>query len=147
MKFLDENIFKKEDTVKAEKIWTERIAEYKKLYDTVKIRLKKDFLREYEKQYFHDYLIVSIFPEKKKNYKYSINVILKHHNDIFRIVYEDVKEFRCNIALGSSLTRTDLLQSEILPVDDKHISHEFTLSGIDENSIFIVCKNISLIKQ
>lgn len=147
MNFLDESIFEKYENIKAERIWAHRISEYKKLYSVVRNRLPDEFLNEYEKQFFHDYRIVSIFPEQKKNYNYSLNIILEHHKVFFKITYNNVKMFKCNIQIGDSLAKTDLLQSEILAVDNEYMSHEFTVSGLNNNSVFIVFKKISLTNQ
>lgn len=146
MEYLDERIYEHMDKKTADKIWKIREEEYDKLYALISNSLSREFKREYEKCYFHDYSINAIAPQKNEDFTYSLIVTLKHKKEIFEITYENVKMFKCNIGFGDSLYMVDLLQSEILPADDNCISHEFTLTGNDYSFIHIVCRNIGFKK-
>lgn len=147
MKYLDECIFDIYNKDEANRIWQEKFNDYNREFGNVKNKLPKRFLKEYKKCCFHDYSVLGLFPDIKKNYKYSINLLLKHGTETFRIIYRDVKHFDCKIVLGDSLFMFDLLQSEILPAENDCISHEFTVSGESNNSVHIICKRISIRKE
>lgn len=117
-----------------------------KEYVSIYNRLPKAFNKLYQERHFHDYNIKKLWLEKKEHKKYDCfdyNMILEHMGKSWCIHYHNVKKLTVNLSLKDYCEFGDYLYGEILPVDDKTISHEFYVYDI-YNSIYIAFKSLSI---
>lgn len=112
-------------------------------YESIYNRLPEDFNKLYQERHFHDYYIKKLWLEKKKHENFDYNMILEHMGKSWCIHYHNVKKLTVNLSLKDYCEFGDYLYGEILPVDDKTISHEFYVYDIC-NSIYISFESISL---
>lgn len=127
-----------------DKIWMKNVKEYWDGFSQYEFRLPAEFVTEYYKYGFHDYRILSINlynDETKENNCYVIELKICFDSDVLTIKYIDVIKFNTSFNFMNSITENILLYNEILPVDDKVMSHEMIL--VDRNNIYIEFKKLT----
>ena len=130
-------------------LWDENLKEYWNQFAKYKNRLPARFAKEYSKHGLHDCIIKSInfiaVPTKRRNNS-NIEITIDNYydNDKFIIRYIGVTKYIANINIIDNVDDYIFLYSEILPVDDKKMSHEIFF--LDENKVYIEFKKIEFKK-
>lgn len=136
------NITDEEYEIK-DKLWMENLKAYWNQFKNCENRLPVHFVKEYRKHAFHDYSINSIKYYNKGTKKIdSNNVQLKisFDDNKFLIKYIGVTRYNVNAENLNYFRECEFLYSEILPVDDKKMSHEILFE--DRNIIYIEFRKI-----
>lgn len=145
----------KERREAAEKIWNKNVKEYNILFNKVKCRLSKKFLKIYEKEdNFHDYKLKGIsIIQGKYGFTNPIRISLVIYNEIntWQLDYTKIEKISIDYNKVDDIpSRTkefyvgfdDFSYDEVLEVNDKILSHEIlfasgTILLIHFNKIFI----------
>ena len=148
MKYFTADLWNKiqypETYAEASSQWDINLAEYMKVYNSIKHRLPTEFLNTYH-QYegFHDYHLESI---KVNNYENksdpSVEIIISEFGNSFLITYKDVSRFRTSYEKGNWAGFDDWGYDEFLPVDNKYLTHEILFAS--GSSILLQFKNRSI---
>ena len=114
------------------KLWKKMCIECKKAYEQIRHKLPPDFSLEYEKCFFHDYIVNALSVDELNNNSYNVILILQNSDNMFSVKYCDVVSMNINLNIGASLLHArDVLESEIFSYKGDYINHEFTISGDD----------------
>lgn len=126
-----------------DKMWMDNLTAYWEQFENYKHRLPKRFVQQYCKHAFHDYNIesISFFNDvSKRKDCYSVELTISFDNNRFSIKYIGVQKYRITANKLCYYPECILLYSEILPLDDKLMSHEIIFE--DRNIIYMEFKKI-----
>lgn len=119
-------------------------AESEAAYMAVRNKLPREFRNEYEKCFFHDYIVENVSFETNTDLSYNVVIVFFNQSEKFKVKYYKTKSFVSSMSFGDSLfMERDVLLSEL--DRDKHrlFRHEFTVSGKNGTSfIQILFKDI-----
>ncbi|KOF55782.1 MULTISPECIES: hypothetical protein [Clostridium] len=126
----------------AEKKWDKNAEEYRAVFNNIRYRFSKKFLKIYEKEAnFHDYKLKEIkINHDKYGFKDPVKISLIINNEIntWQMDYTKIKKISLNYnKIGDILSRNkefyvgfdDLSYDEFLEVDDKTLSHEILFAS------------------
>lgn len=125
------------------KMWMDNLTAYWEQFENYKHRLPKRFVQQYCKHAFHDYNIesISFFNDvSKRKDCYGVELTISFDNNRFSIKYIGVEKYKINANRIRNNTKCIFLYSEILPVNDKMMSHEIIFE--DRNIIYMEFKKI-----
>ena len=126
------------------KRWMENLTEYWNQFEKYKNRLPARFVKEYSKHAFHDYIIESInFYKDATRGKHRNNVeinVSSYDNDKFILRYIGVTKYNTNVNIIDPFDDYTFLYSEILPLDNKKMSHE--IHFLERNIVYIEFEKI-----
>ncbi len=117
--------------------WDKNMQEYTPIFESIKPRLSKKFLKIYMKNHgFHDYRIKNMFLNHKeyglKN-PVSLEIYVTNDSKIYKITYKRIKKFCMdyNEKEGNDALKgmDDWGYDEFLPVDDQTLSHEILFAS------------------
>lgn len=126
-----------------DKLWMENLIAYWKQFEEYSDRLPSRFVKEYCKHAFHDYNIESISLYNDGLNKWDSNKVevkISYDKDKFLIRYLGVTKYNINANSISYIRENTFLYSEILPIDDKKMSHEIIFG--DRNVVYIEFRKI-----
>jgi hypothetical protein len=133
--------------------WEKNNKEYSAIFETVKARFSKNFLKIYlSNNGFHDFRIKNIIVNHKEyGIKNPVSIDLYLTDDdinTFKITYKNVKKFDVNYEEDEGWTATrgfdDWGYDEFLPIDEINLSHEILFAS--GSTILIHFKNIMITK-
>lgn len=107
-------------SIQSKKYWEE--------FDSCARRLPKSFVKYYKQHRFHDDVLEKLEVVKRRTKgKKVIDIITQFRagKQLYEIRYNDVVKFETSLDFEEYCEIGDYLDGEILPVDDKYMSHEF----------------------
>lgn len=125
------------------KMWMENLMEYWNQFKNYEDKLPSRFVKEYCKHAFHDYNIESInFYNDGTKRRDCCNVEIKVSDDEnkFLIRYIGVTKYNINVNSINYMQGNTFLYSEILPVENKKMSHEILF--LNRNTVYMEFKKI-----
>lgn len=137
-------------------IWKKNCEEYMQIYNRIKKRLPKQFLKTFnENDGLHDFDLKSISvvqSEYKKNIHNPVTVHVDLESPdivdaVFRITYKYPELFETHyVNVNNNLGFDDYGYSEFLPIDKRTLSHEILFASGATILIHFKDKNITLTK-
>jgi len=126
-----------------DKLWMENLTAYWSQFKNYENRLPSRFVKEYCKHAFHDYNIefINFYNDgTKKRDCYNVELKVSFDNNKFLIRYIGVTKYNINVNSLNYMQENTFLYSEILPIDNKKMSHEILF--VDRNIVYIEFRKI-----
>ena len=140
MKYLNNDIYQKAcfpGGKENEEKWHELYNQYLQEFNKTSSRLPKTFLKEFEKQHMHDYIVKNILiirKELKSKFHYDLTLCLTRYNHIndHLLKFTNVKKLKGSLFTNYTNSFYDWIHSEILAVDEKRMSIEILFNKEDK---------------
>ena len=113
--------------------WNLQYKRWKEVLNESQSRFPKRFLKEYNKNDFHDNVIESVkitLQQNSKKVKYCLEMVVRDNyakNTQHILVFEDIKNIRSTIEFDCFSGCCDWIYAEFLPIDEKYLSFEVIL--------------------
>lgn len=128
MKYFNEEYYKLDTNEEGNRIRSIQCKKYWDEFDSCAHRLPKSFVKYYKQHGFHDDILEKLEVVKRRTKgKKVIDIITQFRagKQLYEICYNDVVKFETSLNVEEYCEIGDYLDGEILPVDDKYMSHEF----------------------
>lgn len=128
--------------------WLKNTEDYWKQFNQFANKFPPMFIKEYRKECFHDYEIISInwIPNvQKKKQNAMLELQLKYDSIINSLRYLNVTKFNIKTNIVQQYSNNNFEYDEILQISDKTFSHEITF-GVD-NILYVEFSKIQFHKR